>query len=66
MTALEEQAEWLLQEIGIEFRENPHALQMWKQAGADVQDTRVRIPRGMARELCKSIPQEFVQRARIS
>lgn len=64
LTALEEQAEWLLQEIGIEFRENPHALQMWKQAGADVQDTRVRIPRGMARELCKSIPQEFVQRAR--
>ncbi len=64
LNALEDQADWLLQEIGIEFRDNPNALRIWKQAGADVQDTRVKIPRGMARDLCKSIPEKFVQHAR--
>ena len=64
LVALENQADWLLQEIGIEFRENPHALKLWQQAGADVQGTRVKMPRGMARELCKTIPSKFVQHAR--
>jgi len=64
LSALEDQADWLLQEIGIEFRENPQALKLWKQAGADVHGTRVKIPRGMARELCRTIPESFLQNAR--
>ena len=64
LTKLEEQADWLIQEVGLEFRENPHALELWKQAGADVDETRVRAPRGMIRELCKTAPSEFTQVAR--
>ena len=43
----------------MEFREDPVALDLWRQAGADVKDTRVRLPRGMARELCRTAPAEF-------
>ncbi len=64
LVALEEQADWLMQEIGLEFRGNPEALRLWKEAGADVNGTRVKLPRGMARELCKTIPSEFIQVAR--
>ena len=61
---LEEQADWLIQEIGVEFRDDPEALRIWKEAGAEVQETRVRLPKGMARQLCKSAPREFMQHAR--
>lgn len=64
LSRIEDQAEWLLQEIGMEFREDPAALDLWRSAGADVRDTRVRLPRGMARELLKTAPSEFIQHAR--
>jgi trimethylamine--corrinoid protein Co-methyltransferase len=61
---LEDQADWLIQEIGLEFREDEEALALWREAGADVKGTRVRAPRGMIRELCKTAPAEFTQVAR--
>ena len=64
LVRIEQQADWLMQEIGIEFRDDPEALAIWKAAGADVKGERVRLPNGMARELCKTIPSEFTQCAR--
>ncbi len=64
LVRIEEQADWILQEIGLEFREDPEALRIWKEAGADVKDTRVRLPKGMARELSKTAPHSFTQCAR--
>ncbi len=64
LTEIEEQADWLMQEIGIEFREDPEALEIWRNAGADVKETRVRLPKGMARELLKTAPSEFTQHSR--
>ncbi len=61
---IEHNAETVLEEIGVNFVENPAALQRWKDAGADVQGERVRIPRGLARELCKTAPSSYVQHAR--
>jgi trimethylamine---corrinoid protein Co-methyltransferase len=62
---LERNADTILQEIGIDFRDDPEALELWKNAGADVQGERVRFPRGMCRELVRrSAPQEFTQYAR--
>lgn len=37
-------AERILEEIGIDFRDDAEALQMWKDAGADVKGERVRFP----------------------
>ncbi|HPE24535.1 trimethylamine methyltransferase family protein [Albidovulum sp.] len=61
---IEYNAETVLEEIGVNFVENPAALDRWRDAGADVQGERVRIPRGLARELCKSAPSSYVQHAR--
>lgn len=41
---IEHNAETVLEEIGVNFVENPRALKMWKDAGADVQGERVHIP----------------------
>ncbi len=65
LVCLEEQADWLIQEVGIAFKDDPVALDIWRKAGADVgADDKVRLPKGMARELCKTIPREFQQVAR--
>ncbi len=64
LVRLEDQADWLLEEVGIEFRDDPEALGIWRRAGANVQGTRVRLARGMARELCRAAPSEFTQVAR--
>ncbi len=62
---IEHNAESLLQEIGIEFRDVPDALQLFKEAGADVDGARVRFPRGLCRNLIQaSAPAEFRQHAR--
>ena len=64
MEIIEYNAETVLEEIGVNFVENPAALARWKDAGADVDGERVRIPRGLARELCKTAPSSFTQHAR--
>ena len=61
---IEHNAETILEEIGVNFVNNPGALQRWRDAGADVQGERVRIPRGLARNLCKTAPSQFTQHAR--
>ncbi len=61
---IEANAETVLEEIGVNFVENPGALKRWKDAGADVQGERVHIPRGLARQLCATAPARFTQHAR--
>ncbi|MEM1350815.1 MAG: trimethylamine methyltransferase family protein [Pseudomonadota bacterium] len=61
---IEYNAETVLEEIGVNFSSNPTALALWKDAGADVDGERVRMPRGLARKLCATAPSEFVQHAR--
>ncbi len=62
---IEYNADLLLEEIGIDFRDDPEALAILKDAGADVQGERVRFPKGMCRSIIrKSAPSEFTQHAR--
>ncbi|MEO3417043.1 trimethylamine methyltransferase family protein [Roseovarius sp. CAU 1744] len=61
---LEAQADWILSTIGIEFRDDPTALSLFKEAGAHVEGTRVRFDPGHARALCASAPSEFNLRGR--
>jgi trimethylamine--corrinoid protein Co-methyltransferase len=61
---IEWNAETILEEIGVNFPENPAALARWRDAGADVRGERVHIPRGLARKLCASAPRSFTQLAR--
>ena len=61
---IEANAETVLEEIGVAFTESPEALKRWKEAGADVREERVRIPKGLARKLCATAPGRFTQHAR--
>src|SRR5258706_11950874 len=65
LALIERNADTILEEIGIEFRDDAEALQIWRAAGADVQGERVRFPRGMCRQLIQATaPREFIQHAR--
>ncbi len=65
LTIIEEAAENLLEEIGIEFRDYPLALELFREAGAQVDGERVRFPRGMCRKIIQdSAPSIFTQHAR--
>jgi len=61
---IEANADRLLAEIGIEFREDPEVIAIWKAAGAEVDGERVRFPKGMLREIIKTAPSQFTQHAR--
>ena len=61
---IEANAEIILEEIGVSFTDNPAALEVWRNAGASVNGERVRMPKGLARELCKTAPASFTQHAR--
>lgn len=61
---IEANADQVLEEIGVAFPEQPHAVKLWKDAGADVREDRIHIPRGLARELCKTAPSQYTQMAR--
>ena len=61
---IEHNAETVLAEIGIEFRDDAEALSILKDKGCDIDGERVHFPRGLARELCKTAPSEFTQYAR--
>ena len=61
---IEAVADRVLAEIGIEFRDDPTALDLWRRAGADVDGLRVRFPRGMLREILSKAPASFTQHAR--
>jgi trimethylamine--corrinoid protein Co-methyltransferase len=61
---IEHNADTVLEEIGVNFPDNPDALTLWRDAGADVQGERVRIPRGLARKLCSTAPSTITQVAR--
>ena len=61
---IEHNAETVLEEIGVRFRDDPIAVALWHGAGADVKGDRVHIPRGLARELLKTAPSEFLMESR--
>ncbi|MGY9050292.1 MAG: trimethylamine methyltransferase family protein, partial [Rhodobacterales bacterium] len=61
---IEANAETVLAEIGVNFVNNPAALKRWQDAGAEIEGERVRIPRGLARQLCSTAPSQYTQHAR--
>jgi trimethylamine--corrinoid protein Co-methyltransferase len=62
---IEHNADTVLEQVGIDFRDFPDALRLFADAGADVDGERVRFPRGLCRELVRaSAPAQFTQVAR--
>jgi trimethylamine---corrinoid protein Co-methyltransferase len=61
---IEATADRILAEIGIEFRDDPVALDHWKRAGAKIDGVLVKFEKGMLQEILKSAPRTFTQHAR--
>ncbi len=61
---IETNADLVLNEIGIEFRDDQEVLNLLQDAGCDVDGTRVRFPEGLARKLASTAPSQFTQYAR--
>ena len=65
LSLLEENADRILEEVGIEFHGAPDALELFAAAGASVDGERVRVPRGLCRSLVQATaPGQFTQVAR--
>ena len=64
LVKIERAADRVLAETGIEFRDDPDSLQMWRKAGAKVDGLLVKFEPGMLREILKSAPATFTQHAR--
>ena len=64
LSLIEANADRVLEEIGIEFRDDQEALDLWREAGADVRGERVHFPKGLCRSLLQTAPSVFTQHAR--
>src|SRR3990172_5026327 len=65
LSLIEENADTILEQVGIEFHDAPDACERFRQAGADVGGERVRFPRGLCRQLVQATaPPVFTQYAR--
>ena len=64
LSIIEENTDVLLEEIGIEFRDDTEVLSLWKEAGADVKGSCVHFPKGLLKQLIKTAPASFTQHAR--
>ena len=64
LVRIEDHADWILKEVGIEFWDDEESLELFKDAGATVKGNRVYFDKGHALELCKTAPREFEMHAR--
>ena len=64
LVRLEDHAEWLLSEIGIEIRDDPEALELFRQAGANIDGELLRFDPGHVRALCQTAPGTYTMHAR--
>ncbi len=61
---IEQAADRILSEVGIEFRDDPVVLDHWRRAGAKVEGVLVKFPPGLLREVLRAAPGQFIQHAR--
>ena len=62
---IEENADTILEELGVWVRDYPPALKLFASAGADVDGERVRFPRGMCRSIVQATaPRQYTQHGR--
>ena len=61
---IEKTADRILAEVGIDIRDDPECLELFRKAGAKVDGMRVRFEPGHLRQILKTAPQQFTQYAR--
>jgi len=62
---IEQNADQILRDTGMDFRDDPEILDLFRDAGADVQGERVRFEPGMCRKIIQATaPRQYTQHAR--
>jgi trimethylamine--corrinoid protein Co-methyltransferase len=62
---IEHHADLLLERVGVEIRDYPSAVERFRDAGCDIDGSRVRFPAGLARHIVqRSAPSVYTQHAR--
>lgn len=61
---IETASDRILAETGMDIKGDPESIELFKSAGAKVENERVRFEPGMLREILKSAPAQFTQHAR--
>jgi trimethylamine--corrinoid protein Co-methyltransferase len=65
LSLIEQNADSILEQVGVEFRGDTEALRLLRDAGADIDGQRVRFPPGMCRQIVQAAaPRQFTQYAR--
>ena len=65
LALIEANADKILEQTGIDFKDDAEALELFKAAGASIEAERVRFPKGMCRNIIQaSAPKQFTQHAR--
>ena len=64
LARLDAQVDWIMQDVGIAYRDDPEALATWKSAGAKIDGDIVRAPADWVRAECSKAPRYFTQLAR--
>lgn len=60
---LESQVDWILQDVGLAFRDDPSSLALWQREGAQVDGDIVRAPADWIRALCRQALSRFTHAA---
>lgn len=66
LAEIEAQADWILANIGVEFRGDEVATKLFREAGASVEGARIKFEPGHVRQLCETAPAQFTLHARNS
>lgn len=65
LATIESNADIVLADVGIDFRNHPRSLELFRAAGCDVDGERVRFPPGLCRSIItEHAPSEYTQHAR--
>ena len=61
---IEAQVDWMLENVGIAFRDDPESLRIWQEAGVKMEGDKVFADAKWVREQCAKAPTQFTQIAR--
>jgi len=64
LLAIEQQVDWMLENVGFAFRDDPQATRIWREAGVKMVSDKVFADAQWVREQCAKVPSEFTQLAR--
>lgn len=64
LVRIEAQVDWMFENIGFAFRDDPESLRIWREAGVKVDGDKVFADAQWVRAQCAKAPREFTQLAR--